>query len=74
MADKYHVVSQNLETDLSDTGTGFMPVWVVTYQVDAGNAKGTRGKVRIPAQQFNADTVKAAIDAAVYHLDAVANI
>lgn len=74
MADKWHVVSQTLESDLSDTGTGFTPVWVVNYQVDTGPATGTRGRVRIPAAQFNKDTAKAAIDAQVYHLDQVAGL
>lgn len=74
MADKWHVKAQNLETDLSDTGTGFTPTWVVTYEVDSGPASGTVGRVRVPAAQFNKDTVKNAIDAAVYHLDQVAGL
>lgn len=74
MADKWHVTSQSLQTELSETGVGFTPVWQVKYVVDNGPAKGTRGQVNIPASDFNADTVKSAIDAAVYHLDAVAGL
>lgn len=74
MADKWHVVAQTLETDLSEAGTGFTPVWVVTYLVDSGPAQNTRGRVRVPVAQFNKETVKAAIDAAVYHLDQVAGL
>jgi hypothetical protein len=74
MADKWHVVQQTLTTELSNSGTGFMPVWNVTYMVDSGPATGTQGKVNVPAAQFNADTVKAAIEAAVYHLDQVASL
>lgn len=74
MADMWHVTSQSLQTELSETGVGFTPVWQVKYVVDSGPAKGTRGQVNVPAEQFNADTVKAAIDAAVYHIDKVAGL
>lgn len=74
MADKWHVTSQSLQTELSETGVGFTPVWQVKYVVDSGPATGTRGHVNVPAEQFNKDTVKAAIDAAVTHLDAVASL
>lgn len=74
MADKWRVKSQVLQTELSDTGTGFTPVWVVTYEITTGPATGTQGKVNIPAGQYSADTVKAAIDAAVYHIDKVAGL
>ena len=74
MADMWHVVSQRQDTELSDTGPGFTTVWEVTYQVDSGPASGTRGKVKVPAATFNAQTVKNAIDAAVYHLDQVGNL
>lgn len=74
MADKWRVISQSLQNDLSDSGVGFVPVWQVTYEVTSGPATGTRGKVNVPAAQFNADTVKSAVDAAVYHLDQVAGL
>jgi hypothetical protein len=74
MADKWTVLGQNLTTQISDTGTGFDTVWEVTYQVTSGPANGTKGKVNIPASQYNAATVKSAIDAAVFHLDQVAGL
>lgn len=74
MADMWHVTGQNLDTEISDTGTGFEPVWSVSYTVDTGPAKGTNGKVTIPVRLFNADAVKSAIDEAVGHLDAVAKL
>lgn len=74
MADMWHVTGQNLTTQISDQGTGFDSVWAVRYVVDSGRATGTAGTVNIPAAQFNKDTVKAAIDAAVYHLDQVASL
>jgi ethanolamine utilization microcompartment shell protein EutL len=49
-------------------------VWKVKYMVDTGPATGTQGEVVIPAGQHNAETVKMAIDAAVYHLDQVAGL
>jgi hypothetical protein len=72
MGDMWHVKSQVMDTEISDTGPGFDKVWVVTYMVDSGPAKGTTGKVNIPIAEFNATTVKLAIDAAVYHLDQIA--
>jgi hypothetical protein len=74
MADMWHVTGQNLTTEISDQGAGFVSVWAVKYAVDSGPAKGTTGTVNVPAAQFNADTVKQAIDAAVYHLDQVAKL
>jgi hypothetical protein len=72
MADKWTVTSQNLTTAISDTGTGFDSVWEVGYQVTTGPATGTKGVVKIPAAQYNAETVAAAINAAVFHLDKIA--
>ena len=39
-----------------------------------GPAKGTVGLVRIPASQYNAAYVKAAIDAQVYHIHSVGSL
>ena len=74
MADKWTVTSQTLATELSETGSGFTSVWQVRYKVTSGPAVNTVGQVNIPAGQFNAATVKKAIDAAVYHLDQVAGL
>jgi ethanolamine utilization microcompartment shell protein EutL len=62
------------DTEISETGPGFDKVWKVKYMVDTGPATGTQGEVVIPAGQHNAETVKMAIDAAVYHLDQVAGL
>lgn len=70
----WHVTSQVIQTELSDAGTGFIPVWQVSYVVDSGPAKGTTGRVNVPASVYSADTVKEAITEAVYHLDAVAGL
>jgi hypothetical protein len=72
MADKWHVVSQVQDTELSEHGPGFETIWKVTYQVDNGPAAGTRGVVKVPAAQYGKDVVAKAIDAAVYHLDQIA--
>jgi len=71
---KWHVTSQNLTTTISESGTGFESVWEVRYTVDTGPAKGTVGLVRIPASQYNAADVKAAIDAQVYHIHSVGSL
>lgn len=71
---KWHVTSQNLTTTISDSGTGFESVWEVRYQVDSGPAAGTSSMVRVPASQYNAANVKAAIDAQVYHVHSVASL
>lgn len=71
---KWHVISQNLTTTISESGTGFESVWEVRYQIDSGPASGTRSMVRVPAAQYNADVVKQAIDAQVYHVHNVASL
>lgn len=74
MADMWHVTGQVQDTVISDTGPGFTTVWKVSYRVDSGPAKGTQGIVNIPVDEFNKDTVRQAIEAAVYHLDQVAGL
>jgi hypothetical protein len=73
---KWHVVpqGQRLTTVLTNAGTGFTDVWEVTYMIDSGPAKGTTGQVRVPAAQYNAETVKATIDAQVQHMHNVASL
>lgn len=71
---EWTVTGQRLDTELSDSGTGFTTVWRVSYKVTSGPATGTTGYVNIPADQHNADTVARAINAAVYHLDKVASL
>ena len=74
MADMWHIVSQVQEPVISDTGPGFDHVWEITYMVDSGPATGTRGKVRVPVDRYNSQTVRNAVDAAVYHIDQVASL
>lgn len=74
MSAAWHVKSQRQDTVLDDQGPGFMTVWEVTYVIDDGPAQGTQGMVRIPVDRYNAETVKATIDAAVSHVHAVANL
>ena len=71
---KWHVTSQNLTSTISESGTGFESIWEVRYRVDSGPAQGTTGLVRVPAAQYNAADVKAAIDAQVYHVHNVASL
>lgn len=73
-APTWQVTGQRLDTELSDTGTGFTPVWRVSYKITSGKAIGTTGYVNVPADQHNADTVARAINSAVYHLDKVASL
>lgn len=73
---RWHVVpgGQRLTTQLTQAGTGFMDVWEVTYMIDDGPAAGSTGQVRVPATQYNAEVVKAAINAQVQHLHNVASL
>lgn len=73
-AQSWTVTSQRLDTELNDSGLGFQPVWRVSYKVTSGPAQGTTGYVNVPADQYNADTVKAAIDSQVAHLHNVASL
>lgn len=74
MADMWQIISQTEDTEISDTGPGFTTVRKVTYKVTSGPARGTTGSVTIPLDEYNAQTVKNAIDGAVYHIDQVANL
>lgn len=66
---KWHILQggQRLTTQINGSGNGFQDVWEVSYQIDDGPAAGTQGLVRVPASQYNAETVKAAINAQVTH-------
>ncbi len=74
MADKWIVTSQRQDTILDENGPGFRTVWEVSYRVTSGAAQGVTGMVRVPVDQYNAQTVKDAIDAAVYHVDQVGGL
>ena len=71
---KWHIVKQELTTDLPEGSSGFVRVWEVTYRIDDGPAAGTQGMVRIPVEQFNADTVRATVEAMIAHNHAVGGL
>lgn len=73
---KWHIVQggQRLTTQITPSGNGFHDVWEVSYMIDSGPAAGTEGLVRIPASQYNAETVKATINALVGHQHAIAGL
>jgi len=73
---KWHIVDggQRLTVTLTNSGTGFIDVWEVTYMVDSGPATGTTGMVRIPVSQLNAEVVKAAVNAQVLHMHDIASL
>lgn len=76
MADTWRIVPQGQRqtTELSPAGTGFRDVWEVTYEVTSGDAAGTTGIVRVPAETYSAETVSAAIEEQVEHLHNVAGL
>jgi len=65
----WHIVpgGQRLTTQISPSGMGFQDVWEIVYQIDTGPAQGTQGTIRVPPGQYNAETVKAAINQLVTH-------
>lgn len=65
MAADYIVGNPVLETEISEAGTGFSKVWRVPYKITDGPAKGTAAHVMIPAENYNAENVHAAIGSAV---------
>lgn len=73
---KWHIVpnGQRLTTQISPAGNGFTDVWEVTYMIDSGPASGTEGTVRIPAHQYNVETVKATINHLVAHQHNIASL
>jgi hypothetical protein len=73
---KWHVVAdeQRLTSQITNTGSGFRDVWEVPYMIDSGPAAGLTGIVRIPADQYNAEVVKATINAIVQHNHAVGSL
>jgi hypothetical protein len=72
----WHIVpnGQRLTTEISPAGNGFQDVWEVTYQIDTGPAAGTQGLIRVPAGQYNAETVKATVNRQVKHQHDIASL
>lgn len=74
MADNYQILSQKPDVELSDVGVGFQDVWRISYKVTAGPSTGTVGTVTVTNDKHNAPYVKAAIEAKIAHLDAIASL
>jgi hypothetical protein len=74
MADTWRVTSQRQTEELNPAGTGFETVWIVTYEVTGGAARGATGQVSVPAAQYGADTVRQLIDEQVAALHSVAEL
>lgn len=72
----WHIVDggQRLTTVLTTAGNGFQDVWEITYMIDSGPAQGTTGVVRVPASQYNAEVVKAAINEQAQHMHNIAGL
>jgi hypothetical protein len=74
MADTWSVSNIRQETQLSEDGPGFRPVFKVSYRVNSGPAQGTQGHVIIPAGEYREETVKNAIDAMVANHHRISNL
>lgn len=73
---KWHIVEggQRQTTQISRAGNGFTDVWEITYMIDSGPGAGTEGIVRVPVAQYDAEVVKALINASVAKNHAVASL
>lgn len=74
MASDYRVLSQSQTVQINPAGTGFEDVWEITYKVIDGPARGTVATVSVPAEDHNADAVKAAIETQISNAHAIANL
>ena len=76
MADTFIVDSTGIRqsTKLSNSGTGFLDVWEVPYEITSGAATGVHGVVSVPASMYNAVNVARVIQAAVDAHNEVAGI
>jgi hypothetical protein len=61
----YKVGVPDMETEIATHGTGFATVWKVPYTVTDGPAKGTKGHVSIPTDEYEPNAVHGAIQKAV---------
>ncbi|HEY6278452.1 MAG TPA: hypothetical protein VIX86_19225 [Streptosporangiaceae bacterium] len=59
-------------TELAPGGTGIADYYVVPFKITGGPAAGHMGTVKIPADQFSDDTVRAAVQLAADDVHAVA--
>ena len=76
MADTWAIDTAGIRqsTQLSNTSTGFVDVWIVPYQITSGPAAGVTGTVMVPAGLYGPDAVRTAVQAAVDAHAAVASL
>jgi len=72
----YHVLGDQIvqTTTLKAGGGGLTDVYEIPYMIDTGPAAGHSGKVTLAASAFNPANVKAAVEAQVSAVSAVAGI
>jgi len=71
----YHTYGKiEQDTRLAEGGAGIEDIHVIRYQVDSGPAKGQKRVVRVTDDQFTEDGVRAAIEADLANVHAVAGI
>ena len=74
MADQWKVTGIRQETQLSENSDSFRPVQKVSYEVTDGPAKGTRGHVIIPQEDYRAEIVQPTIQAMVDNHQRISNL
>lgn len=74
MADNYVILDQEPKVNVTPGRAGFQDVWQITYRVTDGPSKGTVAYVTVPEEEHTAAYVKAAIEAKIAQLDAVASL
>ena len=57
MAANYFITGQKQDININPIGSGFMPVWEVSYKVTDGPARGTTGMITVPEEDHNAEYV-----------------
>lgn len=72
----YHVLTggQSVVQRLAPNGRGFTTYREISGMVDSGPAAGVRFDILVPADSANVDSIRAAIEAEVEHLSAVASL
>jgi hypothetical protein len=72
----WHVLGDQItqSTVLKPGGAGLLDVFLVPYRIDTGPAVGHTGQVQIPADQYTADNVRAAVQLAVDATHGVAGL
>lgn len=73
---KWHILGDQIvqTTTLKPGGGGLQDVYEVPYMIDSGPAAGHTGQVTVSSTALNQATVKAAVQAAVDAVHAVAGL